>query len=88
MQSNKYLLYKLSNLEGLGAKTLSIILERAKAKNRTLEDIFNLSEKEFQNLFPDFGKGRFTKINHLSHNRDNRFAPMLIISGLQHYGCY
>lgn len=66
MQSNKYLLYKLSNLEGLGAKTLSIILERAKAKNRTLEDIFNLSEKEFQNLFPDFGKGRFTKINHQS----------------------
>jgi DNA processing protein len=66
MQSDKYLLYKLSNIEGFGTKTLNIIIERIRAKQKTLEDIFNLSEKEFQNLFPEFGKGRYAKINYQS----------------------
>jgi len=66
MQSFKYLLYILSNLEGFGPKTLNIIIERVKNKHRTLEDIFNSNEKEFQDLFPEFGKGKFSKINYQS----------------------
>lgn len=64
MQNQKNILYKLSNIDGFGTKTLNIILERVKTKNKTLEDIFNLNENEFQNLFPEFGKGRFAKINY------------------------
>ena len=72
MQNEKIILYKLSNIEGFGTKTLNIILERVKTKNKTLEDIFNLNEKEFQNLFPEFGKGRFTKISYQAlFNYDN-----------------
>lgn len=64
MQDDKYLLYKLSNIEGFGTKTLSIILERIKAQNKNLSDFFDLNEKDFYELFPEFGKGRFSKVNY------------------------
>jgi len=74
MQSDKYLLYKLSNIDGFGAKTLNIILEKIKTQRKTLEDFFSLSEKEFKDLFPEFGKGRFSKINYQAlFNCDEEF---------------
>lgn len=63
MRDDKYLLYKLSNIEGFGTKTLNIILERIKAQNKNLSELFDLSEKDFYDFFPEFGKGRFSKVN-------------------------
>ncbi len=71
MQDDKYLLYKLSNIEGFGTKTLNIILERVKAQNKNLSQLFDLNEKDFYNLFPEFGKGRFSKINYDSLSNFN-----------------
>src|SRR3989338_10518954 len=64
MQNEKNILYKLSNIEGFGTKTLNIILDRIKVKNKTLNEFFNITEKEFRDLFPEFGKGRFSKVNY------------------------
>lgn len=64
MQDDKYLLYKLSNIEGFGTKTLNIILDRVKAQNKNLSELFDLNEKDFYDLFPEFGKGRFSKVNY------------------------
>ncbi|MBU6414760.1 DNA-processing protein DprA [Patescibacteria group bacterium] len=64
MQDNKYLLYKLNNIEGFGTKTINIILDRIKIKNKTLDEFFNITEKDFCDLFPEFGKGRFSKVNY------------------------
>lgn len=66
MKNNKYLLYKLINIDGFGVATLNIILNKIKIQNKTLEDFFNFSEKEFEIFFPEFGKGRFTKISYNS----------------------
>lgn len=74
MNHENYLLYKLSNVEGFGDKTINIILERIKEKEQTLEDFFSLEEKDFQILFPELGGGRLKQASYhaLSNFDDNR----------------
>lgn len=55
---DRYFLYKLSNISGVGAKTANVILERMKAQNRGLGEVFALAEQDFYDMFPDLKVSR------------------------------
>ncbi len=43
---------------------MHLILRQVKDKGISVNDIFSLSQREFASLFPDFGKGRFSKVQY------------------------
>ena len=62
--SNEYIWFKLLFVNGLGNKGLSILRKSLAKDNYPLEKIFELTESEFYQLIPEFGKGRFTRVKY------------------------
>lgn len=56
--------YKLLHVKGLGDKSARILLQRLKEKGMSVEEVFDLSEKAFAELVPEFGKGRLSRIRY------------------------
>ena len=64
MKNENLALYKLSTIKGFGSKTLNIIVNGFKKAKKDLSDIFVLEEKEFKDMFSEFGKGRFKGVTY------------------------
>ncbi|MFH1049908.1 MAG: DNA-processing protein DprA [bacterium] len=56
--------FKLLFVNGLGNKGLSILRKSLELYNYPLEKIFELTESEFYQLIPEFGKGRFSRVRY------------------------
>jgi len=56
--------FKLLFVNGLGNKGLSILRKSIALNNYPLEKIFEVTESEFNQLFPEFGKGRFSRVKY------------------------
>lgn len=53
----------LSNAKGFGAKSVHYIYENLRALDKSIADLFDLNASELSKLFPEIGKGRFSKAN-------------------------
>ena len=56
-----FLWYKLFSTEGFGPKSISIVYNTIHNLGIPLEEIFVMSESEFEKTFPELGKGRLRK---------------------------
>ena len=65
--------YKLTNVKGLGPKSLMLIYRAVRQKAISLEDIFQFNESDFYSTFTDFGKGKFSRLKYENfHNMDEK----------------
>ena len=63
--------YKLINIKGLGPKSLLLIYRALAQKSISIEDIFQLNERDFYSTFSEFGKGKFSRVKFENfHNLD------------------
>ena len=68
---NRFLWYKLTNVKGLGSKSLLMIYNKLARGTVSIQDIFRLSKEDFYSIFSDFGKGKFSKLKYENfHNLD------------------
>lgn len=53
----------LSNARGFGAKSIHYIYEILKANHRSINDLFDMEPNELGRLFPEIGRGKFSRAN-------------------------
>jgi len=63
MRNTEYSWFMLLNAQGFGAKSIHYIYELLQANNLTINDLFVLDTNELQRLFPDIGRGKFSRAN-------------------------
>lgn len=74
MKNKEYAWYVLVNSPGFGTKSINYIHEILKKKNLSITDLFELNLSELNRLFPEIGKGKFSKAtftNLVNANNDN-----------------
>ena len=76
MRNTEFIWYKLSNVQGFGAKSIHYIFSILLNNNLSITELFKLNEKELNNLFSEIGRGRLSKANFFAFqniNEDNLF---------------
>ena len=63
MRNKEYYWYMLSNAPGFGAKSIHYIYENLQANNMSINDLFDIEENELFRLFPEIGRGKFSRAN-------------------------
>lgn len=51
----------LSNMQGFGAKSIHYIYDILRANDMSVDDLFNTEEGDLKRLFPEIGRGKFSK---------------------------
>ena len=63
MRNREYSWFMLKNAPGFGAKSIYYIYEILQSNNLTVDDLFELGANELTGLFPEIGKGKFSRAN-------------------------
>jgi DNA processing protein len=63
IRDREYLWYMLINAPGFGTKSIHYLYEQLVANNMTIDNLFALQVNELYHIFPEIGKGKFSKIN-------------------------
>lgn len=63
MRNREYSWFMLKNAPGFGAKSIYYIYEILQANSLTINDLFELGTNELTGLFPEIGKGKFSRAN-------------------------
>ncbi|GHV26902.1 hypothetical protein FACS1894176_08220 [Bacteroidia bacterium] len=63
MKNIEYSWYKLSNAPSFGSKSIHYIYDNLRARDMNVNDLFVLEMNELYQLFPEIGKGKFSKVN-------------------------
>ncbi len=66
MSKNEFSWYKLINIPGFGTKSRHYVYKCLINKGHELNDLFEMSLKELEDLLPDIGVGRFSRARHNS----------------------
>jgi len=61
MRNREYSWFMLKNAPGFGAKSIYYIYEILQSNNLTVDDLFDLGTNELTGLFPEIGKGKFSR---------------------------
>lgn len=61
MRNREYSWFMLKNAPGFGAKSIYYIFENLQATNLKIDDLFELKVNEMSRLFPEIGKGKFSR---------------------------
>jgi DNA processing protein len=61
MRNREYSWYMLSNVSGFGAKSIHYIFNNLQNNSLTINDLFDLDYTQLSNLFPEIGKGKFSR---------------------------
>lgn len=72
MRNKEILWFRLFNAIGFGTKSIHYMFDILHSKHQTIEDLFAFDEKEFSNIFPEIGHGKFSKATFRSiHQTEN-----------------
>jgi DNA processing protein len=63
MRNKEYSWYMLSNASGFGAKSIHYIFNNLQKNSLSINDLFDLDYIQLSNLFPEIGKGKFSRAN-------------------------
>ena len=63
MRNKEYSWYALTNAPGFGTKSIHYIYENLQTNGLTINDLFDLNINELNRLFPEIGKGKFSRTN-------------------------
>lgn len=63
MRNKEYSWYMLSNASGFGAKSIHYIYENLQNNGLSINTLFDLDINELSRLFPEIGRGKFSKAN-------------------------
>ncbi len=61
MRNKEYSWYMLSNTPHFGPKTIRYIYDNLQEKNMSINDLFDIEENELYKLFPEVGRGSFSR---------------------------
>ena len=61
MRNKEYSWYMLSNASGFGAKSIHYIFNNLQKNSLSINDLFDLDYNQLSNLFPEIGKGKFSR---------------------------
>lgn len=72
--TNELAWYKLLNVKGLGAKSLLLLYRIISNNSINVADIFNMEQNHFYRVFPEFGKGKFSRVKYENfHDIDEEY---------------
>lgn len=61
MRNREYSWYMLSNVSGFGTKSIHYIFNNLQKNSLTINELFDLDYTQLSNLFPEIGKGKFSR---------------------------